>query len=1527
MFNTRQTILASRPAAMVLALTLVAALTVPALMLPHAHAADDPPLACAEANYNGCTELSPTPPQDMVRVPPNIVLMLDDSGSMDYDYMPDWDFLAVKNQYGQRNPNVNGVYYNPATVYTPPPKADGSLYPDSPGLTSAYIDGFANSPTTRDVRTYQAAGSQDLYHQFPYGVNLPTTIINYTDHDYGPAYWGGGSAGSPGTPGYCSGGSGYYQDPNNSSQCIHDPASTIGEIWTCNSGDSYIGSHGGKPNQCQHTEHTEHGNDNTYYDATDGGPKCPSGSTYASSDELCHYPTTPWIPPTPPTDPTPNYKWVCANGSPDPSDAPGPPSPAPECKGQTGSRVYVYAFMYTVGTSANPTLSDAAHTHFVVPNGPNAPDGGWCSVLYPGTSPYTWNGYHMDTDHCVDADDPSGTAAPRTYTDADGNTHTYLAQDGTPLTPGQNIANWFSYYRTRMLMAKSGLMVAFSNLDQTYRFGFASINGNGKSNIPADPAYVVFDDASGFAGDQYNRLAVVQPFGLGSDPNSQRAKFWNWIAHESPSNGTPLRKALQAVGEYYKTDQPWTTMTGDPGYTADSTAKFVCRSSYTILTTDGFWNGGDPTTPSGIVGAASQDGPTQTVPSGDLTQYKHVPPFTGGGADGIASLADVATYYWENDLRPGSDWPNEVSPSKADPASWQHMTTFTVGLGFDPEHIQPFGDVATPSDISQIFAWAHAVDTPPFTNDPTDSDFSWPTPSSNDVNNIADLAHAAVNGHGDFFNVKNPQDLANAFIKALADIAARTSATPAASVNASVLALGALSFSTGYETSDWSGSLAGVTLKTDGTIDQTLWSAGTKLDASYHSATGFSSRTVYTDSYTVSDEGNTFSSFQLNSGNASSLDAGETAGLETPALVGDYDTLAHRIDYILGDSSNEALDKYRPRTTLLGAIIRSEPLYVAGATGNYFDNWPANPGSPPTPAPESADSAQKFGAFVTQQSTQPGMVYIGANDGMLHAFKAPVPQCSGTVDSDGNCSDYSFASDADQGAEAFAFVPRAVYANLGNLTLADSFHFRPTVDATPVRRDVFFSENDRSGNSHAEWHTILAGGVGIGGRGVYALDVTDPASFSDADILWEFDSDMTPDAGCVASYGTCKGTDLGYTVSQPNISRLHTGTWAVLVPNGYFPDCTTPDTPTNDVTNCQSIAAQAPKDSSGKPYSALFVIDAQTGKMIAELKTPTDISGVTSFGLATPVMGDYNSDQVDDVAFAGDVQGNLWRFDLSSSDPSEWTVTLAYKGLADASGNQGQQPITTMPRLFPDPVTNRFMVLFGTGKFLGVGDNGNITMQALIAVRDQGNSATSAEAYSQSDLTQQYLHETTIAADATLPNGDPDPRAGATLRCVTGGADDNCTTSATAANGVPSTSGGWFINLYTTTSDGTHNDAGERMVVNPGAIFASNTVIFETLITGSQSSDVCNPQTQGSILALNATSGAPAGVSALGGWPTAGGRINNARTSGSLPVMSRLGGGQAYLPGTTLAPSGTTPMSVDAPIWRRRSWQEIHDNQ
>ena len=1095
----------------------------------------------------------------------------------------------------------------------------------------------------------------------------------------------------------------------------------------------------------------------------------------------------------------------------------------------------------------------------------------------------------------MNEDDTSGAAAPNTTSDGDP----LLAQNGAALTAGQNIANWFSYYRTRMLMAKSGLMSAFINVDPKYRFGFASINGNGIAKIPTSPSAYGFDDstADGQGGNNANKLAVVQPFGDGSS-GTQKAVFWTWLANASGNKGTPLRKALNAVGQYYSTADPWNTLPGDPGWTTGSTTKFTCRSSYTILTTDGFWNGDKPTSPSDLGGVANVDGPVQVVPTGAVTQYVAKDPYQGGGIAGNVTLADVATYYWERDLN--ADLNNEimVDPKGKDPASWQHMTTFTVGLGFPLKNVAPDGTTA-----AQIFGWANGgakID-----------GFAWPTPSSNNINNIADLAHAGLNGHGDFFNVNNGAQLADAFSKALADIAGRTAPPKTAAVNASVLSLGAASFVTGYATDGWVGTLRAVPLKSDSTAGPDLWEASTWLNATYHSPSNYSVRPVYTGAYTVTGGVSSFSGFAFSTTNISLLDASETAGLQTPALAGGDDTLTNRINYLLGDNTYETSTGvgYRVRTNLLGAIIRSEPTYVAGATGNYRSSWPTLGG---IAAPElSAASTATYDVFVHDMATREPMVYVGANDGMLHAFYAPVPTCTGTIDSNGNCSLYGFpdAASANYGQEAFAFIPRAVYANLGNLTNNGAFQFRPTVDSTPVVRDVYFSGGDASVKD--TWHTILTGGVGLGGRGVYALDITKPATFSASDVLWEFDADMPAPATCVTNYETpCRSTDLGFTVSQPNVGRLANGKWVVLVSNGYFPDCGTPDAPTKDIASCNAIAAQAPKYTDGTNYSALFVLDAQTGEMLAELKTPK-VSGVTSFGLARAVMGDYNSDQVDDVAFAGDVQGNLWRFDLSSTDPSDWNVSLVYKGLTDADK---VQPITTMPRLFPDPGTNRFLVLFGTGKYLGVGDNTNTVTQSLYAVRD-----TAGKTWTKDDLTPQYLHE------AVIPSGEPN--AGATIRCVTGSVSDTCTSSATSINSLPGSGGGWYINLYITDADDAQTNGGERIVVNPGAIFASNTVVFESLITGASGSDACAPTIQGAILALNATTGGSAGMSSLGGWPTAGARINDARTSGSLPVVSALGGGQAYLPGATLAPSSSSPISLDAPIWRRRSWRVLMHDQ
>jgi type IV pilus assembly protein PilY1 len=562
---------------------------------------------------------------------------------------------------------------------------------------------------------------------------------------------------------------------------------------------------------------------------------------------------------------------------------------------------------------------------------------------------------------------------------------------------------------------------------------------------------------------------------------------------------------------------------------------------------------------------------------------------------------------------------------------------------------------------------------------------------------------------------------------------------------------------------------------------------------------------------------------------------------------------------------------------LLGAIIHSQVLYVGYPSGRYVSDWPTKINGKQVSAPEMAAYAQTYDQFISANADRPSMIYVGANDGMLHAIEAPVPTCQ-MADSDVRCTTVSYA-----GKEAWAYVPRAVYGNLGRLTSTDDFPFAPTVDATPIMRDVFFGEN----GDHT-WHSLLVGGVRLGGRGLYALDITDPAkvrrAFPQRTVLWEFDADMPP--GLSAAGDEYNPADLGYTYGQPAVARLTYGRWAVLAAGGYFPDCSKPDRP----AHCEEMGGTPPNG-----YSALFVIDAQTGTVIRELKTPTDIDGVTSYGLSTPVLGDYNNDHVDDVAFAGDLAGNLWRFDLASPNPVNWKVELAYRPAV-----VGAQPITVMPRLFPDPATNRFIVVFGTGKYLGEGDvtNDDVPVQSVMGVRDRLDRRGSPITAMRSDLQVQTLSQTTV--------DDPDdPYDGAVLRTL-------------SSNPIPSGAGGWYIDL--------NADAGERVVVTPSALFGTNTVLVSTLVPKG-----FNSPPEGALMAIDAATGGPgAELASVGGVSYAGAALSQSISTGTLTTITPVGGGKLLFPGLKLKGKKTAPdvpLSLKSPLWRRRSWTVLSTTQ
>ena len=701
---------------------------------------------------------------------------------------------------------------------------------------------------------------------------------------------------------------------------------------------------------------------------------------------------------------------------------------------------------------------------------------------------------------------------------------------------------------------------------------------------------------------------------------------------------------------------------------------------------------------------------------------------------------------------------------------------------------------------------------------------------------------------------------------AMADASAKVTITSA--VNNPVLGTSTLGFNTGYDRVDWSGTLDAVALNPDGTSGMLQWSAGRKLDVMTPGK-----RIIFTAKFR--DDGSFAGGAEFKLSDA--LDNTAQSLLLTPASVNSrLDTAQARIDWLRGEKESEANGTMRNRRTLLGAIIRSQALYVSYPDSGYRNAWPDQANG--KPAPESLAAASpvpgtgdvSYEQFAKDKSSRLPVVYVGANDGMLHAFDA-----SQNVDG-------SVPSTA--GRELWAYVPRSAYRHLGKLTQKNGFTFSPTVDATPVTRDVFFSASTNTpAVTTAGWHTILVGSLGQGGRGVYALDVTQPDPFdhqygvneasAGSKVLWEFEAGMP----ATTSSGNGEGgnnpggnpADLGYTYGQPNIGRLANGRWVVLVPSGRIPNCDHPD----------SAAA-----CSG--YSALFVLDAQTGGLITELKTPSDIQGVSSYGLSSPVLGDYNDDQLDDVAFAGDLAGNLWRYDLSSSDPNQWKVRLAYQ-----PSTQGMQPITVMPRLLPDPVTNRFLVIFGTGDYSAIDPTANAeSTQAVYGIRDTGKTVVGIN-----NLVAQTLTEKTIPGTNCID----------TIRGLTN-------------NAVPSSKDGWYFNLIS---------PGERVVVTPGALFDTNRVAITTLIPDSQG---CSGNRDGAVMVIDgATGGAGDGLSLPSSpWSSGsikirsvGGHVANPPMTGTLPVTTVIGGGKLIFPGITL--NGGEPAHADDAAWRRRSWREL----
>ena len=655
---------------------------------------------------------------------------------------------------------------------------------------------------------------------------------------------------------------------------------------------------------------------------------------------------------------------------------------------------------------------------------------------------------------------------------------------------------------------------------------------------------------------------------------------------------------------------------------------------------------------------------------------------------------------------------------------------------------------------------------------------------------------AAAGGTGTSYYAKDTASLNTALSSIFSNIAAQTASASAVALNSSSVNTNSRVYQAKFSSQDWSGQLLSIAVNaSNGTLGAMTFDAGQQINT--QAATN---RNILT--YKPST--NTGIPFRWPatpaSPTASELDLVQTAFLNTSATnIADSNGSA-RLDYLRGSSVNEGTAglQFRARnTSKLGDIVDSAPQYVGAPSLNLAD---------PT-----------YAAFRLSQQSRTPIIYVGANDGMLHGFNAST------------------------GNEAIAYVPSSVYSNLTLLTSTGYAH-RYYVDGSPTAADIFYG---------GAWHTTLIGTMGNGAKGIFSLDITNPGNFTEANaanlVNFEF-----PNSTTIAA----DAEDVGYVSGPVPIVKLNNGVWAAIFGNGY--------------------------NSTGTGQSSLFIVDVKTGALIKKISTGVG-STVTPNALANPIAIDTDGNNTADVVYAGDLQGNMWKFDISSASPGAWGVS--YK-LFSAG-----QPITETPSVSKNP-DGGLMVYFGTGQYLETADITTATSNAFYGIWD--NFGTTVPL---SGLVQQTVTGTVAAS-------------GTTYRQV------SQNTVNYKATPLPQ---GWYINLPT---------SGERSV-NDSRVRAGH-VIFTTTIPstaactfgGSSTTMVVDYLTGGmpSTASIDTNKDGAVNASDI----LVGGIVNSSINSDPTIMSGTKSSGVDY--GITTNTNGTTTeatLKKSDVVSRRTSWRQI----
>lgn len=726
-------------------------------------------------------------------------------------------------------------------------------------------------------------------------------------------------------------------------------------------------------------------------------------------------------------------------------------------------------------------------------------------------------------------------------------------------------------------------------------------------------------------------------------------------------------------------------------------------------------------------------------------------------------------------------------------------------------------------------------------------------------------------------------------------------------------------FLASYSGNNWWGSLVAdpLVIQSDGTLaigTNANWDAKCVLTGASpcDSMTYTDPKTGATTTYNVTAQSpSSRNLYTWNAGGVAlqwtNLSSAQQTALGVPTL-NTFDTTPgqNRVAWLRGDRTVEQLATgcpatppasatppcdLRARTYVLGDIINSSPTFVGAPTSGALPDAFYDLLYPAATNPESQPSSTKYSKFVSNNASRVNVVYAGGNDGFLHGFEAGVG---------GNGAKGATSND---GKELLGYMPYGVLMNKA-VNLANPLYVHDyLVDATPVAGDVFYNKN---------WHTWLVGGVGSNGKEIYALDVTSPSGFGASNVIGDWDNTTL--------------THLGNTVGTPVIARMHNGQWAIIFGSGLVPKPAAGVTPPTEGVYVGLI-----NPSSG----------AVTFQFLDTGALPTGVNGAPG-GIAYVSQVDLDDDHVADYLYAGDTQGNVWRFDVTSNTATSWSgagtnnpeILFVAK---DASGNR--QPITTaiLPLAVQTGLVTRAMLYFGTGQqtqptaTTGVqyatGASSSNTAQTFYGIWDwdmgtwDGLSNVKYASLASGSITRSSLLAQTV--DTTLSDSTHRYVSNTKVVCWQG---DAPTTKCPSPSQY-----GWMFDLPDAgQTTGPYAGEGEQVIYNPASPAGSGAVIVNTAIPPRILAAQCNPDLQtGWTMAFDPATG---GGFANNFFADSGGGFGGGSSTVTGTMVSGVGtptaiqyGGKNYLVTQTITGGAKlfpfNPPSSDNPA--RVSWREL----